>query len=442
MNILGIIAIPIFGYLITNSIWQKKPVLENLAYGYLIGWPIFTIALFIAQLLGLRFGLWESSLLLLILICLTLIIRIILKIPLTIMQKSRNKNNFTQLEYLLIILISFLLASSLLSGIYRVVSEWDALTLYDFRAKLFAQFGGMREAMLAQGSYFNSYPLHTSLVHMWYYLLGFLSPMTYYGGIFVSFVIAFYYSARRVSSRIISLLAALMLILSPHLFWHSQIAYTNLPYTISLVMGTILIIEWVKNDKISDLAVGALLTGVSVWIRHPEPFWMTNILIVLGASLYKRRFHPIILYLTLFLPFERIWKLFIANVNKTVAPQPLADISGGIITVANLSTIPILLSVVEFLVRNVFRPFIPVFIIYFCVIIWKLVRKDKFWLAELIILLNLGLLVSGTLLFAITQPYWQEIPGSLERIAIIFAPLILYSFVRAVEKIKIRQQLV
>ncbi len=428
MNILGIFIVPLFGYLITSAIWQKKSLLENLAYGYLIGWPLFTLALFIANLLGLRFATIESSLVLSSLLFIVIILRFIFRVPLNPNQHKINFYALTRLETVIFITIALLLITIFINSLYAIVVDWDSLTLYDFRARLFAQYGGMQEAIRAQGSYFNSYPPHTSLVHMWYYLLGFHSPMTYYGGLLISFVTAFYFSARRVSSRTISLLSSLMLVLAPHIFWHSQIAYTNLPYTVSLVMGTILIVEWVRTNKFSNLALGALLTGISVWIRHPEPFWMTNLLIVVAVSIYKRKPWLILPYSIIFFPFERIWKVFVAGLAGASASGSLSEVSGGLATVTKLSNMSVIMDVIQYLATTVARPYAPAFALFGFMILLKYLQRDKFWVAEFIVITNLALLSAGTLIFAMTQPYWQEIPGSLQRVSMIFTPLILYSF--------------
>lgn len=429
MNIIGILTVPIFGYLIASAIWRSKPLLENLAYGYLIGWPIFTLSLFIANLLGLRFGALESSLLILTSIAAVITIRYLFQIPLQLGRMRSSFRSLTRVELATFGLILILLLTILFSDLYAVVTDWDALTLYDFRARLFAQFGGMQEAIAAQGSYFNSYPPHTSLVHTWYYLLGFASPMTYYAGAFISFVIAFYYAARRVSVRPYALLATLMLILAPHLFWHAQIAYANLPYTVAFVMGSILIVEWVRGHKVSDLVMGALLTGISVWIRHPEPFWMTNLLLVLVFSLYQRKPLQLILYSVIFFPLERVWKMFTASLYGVHASGSLSEVTGGLAVVTSSSSLAVILSVIQYLMSNIFRPFAPSFILFGIVVLLKILRRDFFLVAEFVVLSNLALLCLGTLIFAMTQPYWAEIPGSLQRVSMILTPLILYSLV-------------
>lgn len=429
MNTLSILLVPIFGFLIVSAIWPRKSCLENLAYGYLVGWPIFTLSLFLANLLGLRYGMVESSLLLLTGIVLVLTIRALFRVPLTFSPLRFRISSPSSFELTTLGLIAILLSIVLLSDTYRIVGDWDALTLYDFRAHLFAQYGGMQEAIHAQGSYFNSYPLHTSLVHTWYYLLGFISPMTYYGGGLISFVIVFYYSARRVSTRLVSSLAALMLLLAPHLYWHAQIAYTNLPYTITIVMGTILVVQWIRAHQLSDLIMGALLTGISVWIRHPEPFWMTNLFLVTVFSLYHRKPGHFVWYATIFFPFERVWKMFIASLSGAAVPGSLAEISTGLTVVTHSSSLAIILSVIQYLIINIFRPFAPAFLIFATVVLLKIIRRDFFLVAEFAVFSNLTLLCLGTFIFAMTQPYWAEIPGSLQRVSMILTPLIIYSWV-------------
>src|SRR4030042_6796381 len=107
-----------------------------------------------------------------------------------------------------------------------------------------------------------------------------------------------------------ALLAVLLLVTTPSIFAHSMIVYTNLPYTIYLVMGAIYLYFWLVRKEVRYLALSGLMTGLSTWTRSTEPFWLTNLIIVFAFFLYKRKPLAILLYLLFFLPIQQSWKIF------------------------------------------------------------------------------------------------------------------------------------
>lgn len=434
MSILGLLLIPLLGYLITILVWPHRSILENFSYGYLLGWPLFTLALFLGNLLGLNFGRYESTILLLVLIFIMFITRFFSKSSQLPISTKSAINKYTITDYLLFLFIIILLLNNFISDMYRVVSDWDAITLYDFRARMFAQSGTMSEAITAQGGYFYSYPLHTSLVHAWYYIFGYVSPMTYYAGLFISFITVFYYAVRRFSSRTKSLIATLMLIISPHLFWHAQIAYTNLPYSIYLGLGTIFILSYSRTHLRSDALFGAIFTGLSLWMRSVEPFWLINMVALLSLTLWRRQYLNTVLSLTIFVPLERVWKLFTAlSQGRSSAGSIVSQATGTLSTVTSqASVLPV---VIPYFLHNAIKPFTSVILLLVVVVIYKLATRSRDWLGEFMVAGYFALAFYGTYVFALTQPYWNQIPGSLERMMMFISIPIIYIFAYSTKRL-------
>lgn len=435
MSILGLLLVPLLGYLIARLAWPMRSLLENLSYGYLIGWPFFTLSLFLGNLLGLNFSRDESTIIILVLVSIMfLITRIFSKSSELPIHTKFTTDKFTITDYLIIQIIIMLLLSSYISDIYRVVSDWDAITLYDFRAQMFAKYGSMSEAITAQGGYFYSYPLHTSLVHAWYYILGFVSPMTYYAGLFISFITVFYYSVRRFSSRTKSLVATLMLIASPHLFWHAQLAYTNLPYSIYLGLGTIFILSYSRSHLRSDALFAAVFTGLSLWMRSVEPFWLINIVVLLGLTLWRRQYLDTLLSLIIFVPLERVWKLFTAfSQGSSSAGNIVSQATGTLsIVTSQASVLPV---VIPYFLHNAVKPFASVILLLGIVVAYKLLTRSRDWLGEFMVAGYFALAFYGTYIFALTQPYWNQIPGSLERMMMFISIPIIYIFTYSTKRL-------
>lgn len=434
MSILGLLLIPLLGYLITSLVWPKRSLLENLSYGYLIGWPLFTLSLFLGNLLGLSFGLSPSTLLILVLILVVLVLRYLLRVPRKFNLAVPNWSSFKSLDRVLLSAVLLSIVVLVVIDLYGVVSDWDAITLYDFRAQMFAQYGGMSEAITAQGGYFYSYPLHTSLVHAWYYILGLVSPMTYYAGLFISFITVFYYSIRRFSSRTKSLIATLMLIVSPHLFWHAQIAYTNLPYSIYLGLGTIFIFSYSRSHLRSDALFAAIFTGLSLWMRSVEPFWLINIVVLLGLTLWRRQYLDTLLSLIIFVPLERVWKLFTAfSQGSSSAGNIVSQATGTLsIVTSQASVLPV---VIPYFLHNAVKPFASVILLLGIMVAYKIFTRSRDWLGEFMVAGYFALAFYGTYIFALTQPYWNQIPGSLERMMMFISIPIIYIFTYSTKRL-------
>jgi hypothetical protein len=340
--------------------------------------------------------------------------------------------NWKKLDYCILGLIIILLGVVIINGLWNVVSVWDALTLYDFRALRIVETGSISQAATIQGDYFYSYPLFTSLAHVSLYLLGLKSPMIFYSLLFASFISVFYGLLRRSTSRTLSLFATLLLVIAPHLFWHAQIAYTNLPYTIYLGLGAIYIIEYYRTGKRTDALLGALLTGLSIWVRSVEPFWMVNILVLLGVTLYKRRYLDSILSLFIFIPLERVWKTYIAVARGMVAENPIGQVTNAVSSIvssnpSSISTVP-LIEIITYFLSYAVRPLSPVLILFFVGIAYKLSTRKKEWVGEIMLIGYYTIAFYGTYVFSYSQPYWRDIPGSLERMMMFISPIIIFIF--------------
>jgi len=405
----------------------------RLAISYLLGLSLLTLLMFGTNLLGLPLNTTNS----LLLFALTIIPLIILYPHLPSTPKiSTSPSKLNKILKGIILVLSLVV---LLNDSYRIVGEWDSLTLYDFRARRIVETGSIAKAAEIQGSYFYSYPLFTSLFHSFTYLLGFSSPMLIYGLIFISFLTIFYSLLRTHANEFLSLLGTILLIFAPHLFWHAQIAYTNLAYATYLSLGALFLLEWKDNKSTIFAILGMFFTGTSVWVRSTEPFWLGNLLLFLVIGVSNFRFKDIFYGLLFFYPLQQLWKRYVAamfhNVESTVS-----QIQGSVATVATAAIQPTFLQLLSdtivFFTHSIVRPYAPVLLLFAISLLMQLTkRRLSLFLISLIIF---DLLVSfiGTYVFAITQSYWREIPGSLERMMMFISPLIIYVFIITIDSTK------
>ena len=261
---------------------SKKQNLFNVLGGaFPLGIGIFTLLMFLGNLIGIKFSLLNEVILLASLVIpLMVFARKRIKIFFINLQKSFKRPVFTSVEKIMLAVLIFLVATSLVNTLYWPGHIWDSLTLY-------AETGFMKEAWIA--SYYWGYPLLTSLAHTIVYLCGGAYPQFLYSLFYLSLGLFFYGSLREFTSRKISMFFTLMLFITQPIFYHSLISLTNLPYTVYLFFAAIYIYLWDKKRERGYLILSALFTGLSTWTRSVEPFWMGLLLIVVLVSLYRKR---------------------------------------------------------------------------------------------------------------------------------------------------------
>lgn len=398
----------------------------KLALPFLIFAPLLTLLMFGSNILGFALSPSHFLLLLAIAFALTLIFsRFLPSINPPLVKKRDSLSRF-----LLVFLIT-LSAAVLINDLYKIVGEWDALTLYDFRALRIVETTSIVEAAKIQGSYFYSYPLFTSLLHSATYLLGATSPMLVYGLLFVAFLTVFYtILTERVGDKF-ALVGTTLTVFAPHLFWHAQIAYTNLSYTIYLVLGALFILRG-KDKGDSSAVLGMFFTGASLWVRSVEPFWLGNLALFLLIYLPKFRLKALSLGILVFYPLQQLWKRYITAMSHPVG-SAIGQIEGTVQTVASTVVAPsataLFVETMSFFTSSIIKPYAPVLFLFFIAILiqFYMHRLDLYliWL----VLVDLAIAFIGTYMFAITQSYWREIPGSLERMMMFISPLIIYIFI-------------
>lgn len=429
MIFLGIILTTIFGFLVTALISKKMHLIERIGASYMLGLGLLTLGMFIYSTLGIKITLLNTAVLLIGLIALLQAIltktRRRVKVKLTDIALNVRKMQFS--EKLITSTIGIFFLASLVLALYWPVNQWDALALYDFRAKIIYNTGFFVQIAKDFG-YFSHYPLLTSLSHTWVYLLGGTNPRFIYSILFISFILVFYGAVRKFATRKVSMFSALLLTSVPVLFHHSTFSYTNLPYTVYLVSSLIFLYVFITKRDYSYLVLSAIMLGLSRWSRFAEPFWLSAIILVVIYAIYKKDVMAPIVYGFLFYMVERPWKVFSTTFfgnDASSLPSQISRYGGQFLENLNIDKT---ISIADFLLKNViifWRPVLDIFLValFFGVIRLK-TRKSGIFL--LIIIINLGILFAGTQLFSTSHEYWDVIPDSARRMAMFFLPLMIY----------------
>lgn len=375
------------GFLINNLILGKKRVGESLALSWLSGSVIFSLCLFIFNyFLGVKLDLANSWL---IFASLTAIL-LIPNIKNFSLPEKIHLSKFTKISLILII---WLTASALITSFFFPVADWDAVTVFDFRTKPLLELGQIKNSLILPT--ISSYPLYTTLLHFWVYLNGLWTAMPIYPLFTASFVIGIYFAARRVMSSKVSLLLAIAGMLAPKIYVNSFVAYTNLPYSILLILGAVYIYLWTKQRSYRDLILGILLSAATFWVRD-FPFALVNFSLLFLAFPFFKKYSK---YLVIFLILVLVSFLFIPNFS----------------TVAN------------YLKWSVYKYYSPFWLIFAGLVIYNFKKRNADWFWPLLYTgYGLTIFVGAYILTKQNSTYYLGIPDAIQRMTIFLNPVVIW----------------
>jgi hypothetical protein len=377
------------GYLFSRLLLGNSRLVENLALSFPIGIQIFTLSVFVfnfvfgvqlTQVTGWALGLSLTLLLLLV----------------NTAKKSQKVILTFKPTYLfaaILIVVLLLFFSALISSHWFPITDWDAVTLYDFRAKVILRTGWISDTLFR--ARFTDYPLLTTLGHWWMRVNGSFTPLPIYQMFLWSFVLVVFSALNKNFSKRTSLLATLFIVLCPKLFEQSFVAYSNLPYTIYLIIGLIYFNIWFSERNSENLSMALTLTLMSFWART-FPFAAGSIL----AMLYV---------------FKPTRKLFYVIAT------------GGLIYFL-INTWPfniqIFWSSLDFLKWSILGYYFPYPLMFVLIAVYQFKNKIKnnyllvsttiFWL----------LIILGNYYYALSDPNYSSIPDAAQRTTMFINPAI------------------
>ena len=438
MLFIGFFLIFLFGYKLSRILLPEAEKLEQVSLGYILGIGIFTFIWFLLNWAGIPYNLISGFVLLLSLnIILFAVDRVICKTkkrsPIINLSYFKKLNT---IEKFLLGIVIFLCVSALVQDIYWPIRYWDSLVLYDFRAKVFTLTGFMQDA-IARG-YFFGYPLLTSLAHTWVYLLGGTNTSFLYALLYISLLISFFFNLKKLNigkTAVFFLTAAVAV--SPRLFDHTQWAYTNLPYSIYIILGSIYLYFGIKKKDFGAYVVSALLIGLSTWTRTSEPFWLSCVVIAVVSSVFIKKWLWPIVYVALVGSLMLPWRAFQSTYNMGSVNVVNQVVSTSHYVVQNLQA-SILKPTFDFVMANVVKMYLIYFVLLGAILLIKLFIKSKEWFFATLIIFDLALTFAGTLMFVKYTPYWQDIPDSLARMVMFIPVLVMFLFAELLSEIKRR----
>ncbi len=432
----------VFGLLVTNLLIRHHSLLERVVVGIAIGLGFVTTIMTVNLLFSpinisvILFVLWTSILMLTALF-------LLLKNRGASRKKYRYEKDagnkkLVLLSKLIILSISIIVLVSL---ILWPVRAWDSLTLYDFRARFFAQgntLQDMTDLVLYNDrkvAYYYSYPLLTSNSHLLLYLDGINNPKWVY----ILFSLGFYYLVykflrRNNVSEIASLGLILLLVTNPIIFGISIIAYTNMPYLFYFIGGLLYFYSWLKEKRLSYLILSIILVSFSTQTRSAEPFYIVYLGTFALYSLKNRKYLcHFLVSLLIIISVSQFWPWVIRSLDFKFQVQTVNDYTRNVLSQGiKYFSFSRIFEVASFYWKALQKAYIPTIILFLTTLLIhiRIFKKNvngfyyQFYYPITIISL-LILLFIGTYFISFGYVFWYKISNSLIRSSIIIYPLTL-----------------
>jgi hypothetical protein len=347
-------------------------------------------------------------------------------------QKNSSLNISGLIRNRNILLLSMIIVTLLISFIFNVNKkslDWDAVALYDSRAKIllsgvhFSEMTKLSEYDDKNKYYYLFYPPFTSIVHFVWYSSGVALPV---GVIYSIFLLTLTLTLGLLIYERLglswTLLTVFLIISNENIFSISLIEYTNLPFTLFVSTGILCILAGLKKSEKYLELFGYILIAASTWIRYLEPVWACVIISMIIYRIYTKTFkkHIFILLIGLFVIFLQYlsWGYF----EKMIAMSPtIFKLSPQIIFESFLG-----LFTGSFL--NVFIYYLKSYGIVAVVYIASLIKINKneareYLFLRIFVLTCLVMYLTGIYGISFMFDWWREMSGSLVRSSSYLVPI-------------------
>jgi len=439
MLILGVLIPIVFGFVISLLITPEVRLSERLGLSYALGFGFLTLAMFFLNVIGIKFSLVNTTLLILAIIIVSLVyLKLRGRLRSSFISREaplqKIKQNLASLslfEKIILGLLVFFIFCNIAIALYWPVYWPDALTTYDFRAKLLAETKFIPDAAslpIAFSWIVFEYPPMTSLVHAWLYLWGWANPKIFYPLLLISLAILFYWSLRERSPRYHCFLFTLLLVTTGYIYTHATCAYANFPFAFYFGVGTIYFYRWMLTRKRGFLILGGILLGLASWVRgESELFFLGYLAILIFFSIRNRQFLAPFLFALPYFAIEPLWSAYRVHFLNFPPVSVLPGISGLLTLSQEFLNFSRWIKVTGFIWENVVVYFRLLFslLILTTVLYAGEVRRHYFLL--LILISDIVLFVVGSFVYSLLFPgKWEYVGGSSRRLFVICLPIIWY----------------
>lgn len=352
-------------------------------------------------------------------------------------QNSHLKFNLT--NFILFTSIVAVVTFSMWINLNKKTVLWDAVALYDARS-IMMQHGLKISDMVdiskydPQNSYYYSlYPPYTSVIHLLWRSNIDLNVSAVYTIYLILFCLSIYLLTNKKIGGTMSLLLVLVSASNPTIFSSSISEYTNMPFTLHIFVGVMLIDQFLEDRNKWKFMYGSALIITSMWIRFLEPVWL-GVFISILFYLYLKKDRTIshYIYTGLIVCFGIIeylsWSLYVKHLG------PATEI-------VSFSFVKIFESVFGIFagsLANILSFFIKswgvIFAIYLLVI--SIAFNSKKYFFGIFVVITTLIYFSGLYFVSFQSVWWSSLGNSLVRSTSFLIPIAGYILIMNLKKIK------
>lgn len=417
MLILITLLVIIGGFILGRYLYPAANTPISISIGILLGTGLYIISMYLLGLLGISWTQLSLTLLALIIFVASLpLVRLI--------TKPTNAPNQTLGIVVVLLFTSF----SMIVNSYWPVRDWDALTLYDFRAKVFSENQEIAGIFTPELNYYLAYPFFTSLVHTVSYVFEYARPAIYYSLVYAVLGLFIFGFLSQKVSKVLSIIFTILVMLSGDIFNHSFISYTNLTYTTYFVVGMLTFSEGIATNKTKLLILGSTLIGVMQHVRYDDPFWIIPMLISGLLFIKSKNYKPLLISIIIVLLFRFLWSGYKSAMMHGYMPVGSLPTPNLLETLLSTDILQRVVDVSTFLYKTLWLKYgILIYIFIFSVLISWRKKSELLRLSQFTTFLILAILYFGTIAMSYLYAKWNVVGGSVARMMMILIPTSLVS---------------
>lgn len=321
MLTLGIILVSLLGFLSINYISARFSWTEQLGLAFPVGIGLQTIFMLVSNLFGFALsamGVLSSCLLGCGILGGLLYLR---------RRKWLSEYHFPEFDFsgsnfvwmLFMVLIVYFEYMNFVKCMYFPTFDRDSLVGFDTIGYVAAREHTFRHLSLFNPQYMpqindaGSYITYAPMVQLSYafvYLLGAESSKIIPALMYLSLLVAFYGSMKRVVGKTAAATATFFMMITPEMISFSSLSATNIIHAVTASLGVIYVAIYFKQREKRDLYLGSLLLGLNIWTRTDGVVFILAALFVVFIDACKgKRWKKLLPLCASFAP-ALLWVLF------------------------------------------------------------------------------------------------------------------------------------
>jgi hypothetical protein len=322
MLALGTILLVITGFLALNLISVRFTLTEKAGLAFPVGIGIQTLMMAVINLFGIQLTMTSVLVTASLLILAFFFLLYPRKDEIMTHYKGAfgvKPSGYNLVWLFFMALIVFIEYMNFSKCMYFPTFDRDSLAGFDTIGYVIAQEHTLKGLSLFQSDYMpqihqaGSYIVYAPMVQLSYafvYIMGAETSKLIPALMYLSFLIAFYGSMKRVISKTGAAVATFFMMITPDMLSFSSMSATNVIHAVSASLGIIYVALWFKYREKKDLYLASLLLGLNIWTRTDGIVFILAALFVVSVDAIKGKRWQNVLVLTSSLIPALLWIVF------------------------------------------------------------------------------------------------------------------------------------